>query len=322
MIIIGAGMAGCIAAMMNPNAIILEASDTPPTNHNAVLRFREDSVSIVTGIPFNEVTVHKAIWYNDSERPPTPRLCNMYSKKVTNKIISRSIWNLNTVKRYVAPQDFHMRMIEKLGDRIKYGAKVNDITKDKIFFKDGTFLHRGDMPIVSTMPLQIMVDLAYGVSPAGQIPNFNLNRGEFQKISTLRGRVKDSNVHQTIYYPGMDTPIYRATLTGSDLIIEMMGDNVELYDSEISMVEKSFGLESSDVVFEVGGKPTQQYGKISPIDEKVRRRLIYKLSIEHNIFCLGRFGTWRNILLDDVVDDVNVIKNLIEKDLYHNHLNF
>ena len=76
-----------------------------------------------------------------------------------------------------------------------------------------------------------------------------------------------------------------------------------------------------------GGKPlvgietvNQKYGKIAPIDEGKRKALIGHLSTEHNIYSLGRFATWRNLLLDDVVQDIAVIKRLMNSDGYARRL--
>ena len=61
--IIGAGMAGLIAANMlrRHNPIILEAKDELPNNHSAVLRFRSSVVGDALGIEFKKVTVLKDV---------------------------------------------------------------------------------------------------------------------------------------------------------------------------------------------------------------------------------------------------------------------
>jgi hypothetical protein len=60
------------------------------------------------------------------------------------------------------------------------------------------------------------------------------------------------------------------------------------------------------------GSVEQKYGKISPVEDAVRKQLLFQLTHEHNIYSLGRFATWRNILLDDVVDDIGAIKKLLK----------
>jgi hypothetical protein len=49
-----------------------------------------------------------------------------------------------------------------------------------------------------------------------------------------------------------------------------------------------------------------------PIDDALRKQLLFRLTHEHNVFSLGRFATWRNILLDDVVDDIVQVKRLLK----------
>ena len=54
-----------------------------------------------------------------------------------------------------------------------------------------------------------------------------------------------------------------------------------------------------------------KYGKLLPIEEKVRKEFILYLTQQYNIFSVGRFATWRQLLLDDIVDDINVIDNMV-----------
>ena len=54
----------------------------------------------------------------------------------------------------------------------------------------------------------------------------------------------------------------------------------------------------------------QRFGKIEPIADDERKSLLFRITHEHGVYSLGRFATWRNILLDDVVDDIVAIKRL------------
>ena len=45
----------------------------------------------------------------------------------------------------------------------------------------------------------------------------------------------------------------------------------------------------------------------------VRKELIHRLSMEANVYSLGRFATWRNILLDDVVEDARRIQRMMDQ---------
>jgi hypothetical protein len=66
MYIVGAGMAGCLAGVLNPTATIYEAAESFQQNHDAVLRFRDDQVSKQVGIPFKKVKVRKGIYATNS----------------------------------------------------------------------------------------------------------------------------------------------------------------------------------------------------------------------------------------------------------------
>ena len=43
---------------------------------------------------------------------------------------------------------------------------------------------------------------------------------------------------------------------------------------------------------------------------------MHKMTVDHGVYSLGRFATWRNILLDDVVKDIDVIKSMMGQDKY------
>ena len=110
--------------------------------------------------------------------------------------------------------------------------------------------------------------------------------------------------------------VYRASISGDILIIESMN---ELDSNDRYFVFESFGLltiENTHVLKD----HKQERGKIGAIDEKIRKKIILDLTLKHNIFSLGRFATWRNIVLDDVYNDILVIKRLINKGSYDHHL--
>jgi hypothetical protein len=85
--VIGAGMAGLIAASMLRGRLIsvLEKQPKLPDNHSAVLRFRSSVVSDATGIAFEKVKAIKAVdtWLN----PIADALA--YSEKVTGSRLWR-----------------------------------------------------------------------------------------------------------------------------------------------------------------------------------------------------------------------------------------
>lgn len=318
--ILGAGMAGCLMGVLNPGAKIYEASEGLPDTHKAVLRFRDDKISKATGIPFKKVKVYKTVWADGKERMLGPQWINQYSKKVTGRYQPRSIVNLDTVERYIAPSDFHHVLADMIGNNIHFNHAVNKITERAIYFDNAPSVDLvGGEPIISTVPMSIA---AYITDNRVKDSNGEDIVFSHQPITVTRFKVKDCDVYQTVYYPKDDTSVYRATLTGEDLILESIGD---LSHNHVCNVLDSFGLLTTDLDIESDGayidldkhiQSTQQYGKISPIDDKARREFMLKLTMEHNIYSVGRFACWRNILLDDVYEDNFKIRTMINSDPY------
>lgn len=303
-IILGAGMAGCLAGVMDPSATIFEAAESLPAAHKAVLRFRSDVVSKATGIDFKKVTVRKSIWYENKEVLPTPRIANMYSCKVTGEYYDRSIWDIEPATRYVAPDNFHQMIGDMCGERIKFGNKVKNIDSETIETNKILMLRDG-CPIISTMPMHILASVT-GIELKEQF--------KFKEIYVTRLKVNNSHVYQTVYFPNPHIGLYRATLTGEDLILESIAKDVEVY-AAINALAINGSVEIS------GQEETkQQYGKISPIDNNIRQKFMLDQSINNNVYSLGRFACWRNILLDDVYDDFYKIKRMINSSKYSNYL--
>jgi len=315
MIILGAGMAGCVAAIMNPRAHVLEGSTVPPDNHNAVLRFRNDTISKVTGIPFRKVLVRKSIWYLGDFHQPNPMLANLYSQKVSGKILPRSIWNVEPVERFVAPPDFHMMMLDILESRIDYGARVAGINSDIIILEglregDTSAIDRTGMPIISTIPMPVMVRVANTPKPFNDIADDFSHK----PIYTERWRIEDCDVHQTIYFPDPSMSLYRATLTGGDLILESAKEDETFSTIQLELASEAFGLLDSSCQLIKSGE--QKYGKIAPIDDGARKLFMFNLTQKLGIYSLGRFACWRNILLDDVYEDVFKIRRMLNQGAY------
>jgi len=296
-IIVGAGMAGLIAGHVFPTAKILERATRPAQSHAALLRFRSDAVSLVTGIPFRRVRVHKALWYQGAYTEPNPRLANLYSAKVAGRYLPRSVWDLEAVDRWIAPDDFYDRMVEVCAPRIQWNADVTNVP-------DNTAL-------VSTIPLPEAL-LRFG-GLAGLPVNFDR-----APISVSRWQIADSDVHQTVYFPDHATSTYRASITGDILIVESMtGPDVQP-PLPAALVLNVFGITSGATSL---GVSEQRFGKIAPISEMLRKELIHQLTTTNQVYSLGRFATWRNLLLDDVVKDARIIKQMIEQgDAYSRRL--
>jgi len=295
--IIGAGMAGIIAAhyFRNMSPTIIEAQPALPRNHEALLRFRSTAVSEVTGVPFHKVRVRKAIISNNQFADKVnPYLANLYSQKVTGRVISRSIWDTEDCDRYVAPSNFVSIASSLLN--IQYDSPITTIDQIKQMGKAS--------PVISTMPMPLLMKLVGWKD----IPAFDSMPIWSMPITII---APSCDVHQTIYYPDANVPQYRASITGNTLIIEFIKDP-EKYglDDAISSVLEDFGLQGARIISDKLPK-YQRYGKISPIDEEVRREFMYTMTREFNVYSLGRFATWRHVLLDDIAKDCCVISNLV-----------
>jgi hypothetical protein len=138
----------------------------------------------------------------------------------------------------------------------------------------------------------------------GGIPTF-----EHTSIKVKRFRIPGADVFQTIYFPSPFTPVYRASITGDLLIIEA---TQEMSHSDFLDVERAFDIREAEHLVDV----EQRYGKIASVDEVWRKHFIHEMTARYNIYSLGRFGTWRNVLLDDIVNDISVIKRLIKSTPY------
>lgn len=284
-VIVGAGLAGLIAAHAWPQSAVLETSSQPRAAHRALLRFRTDTVARLTGVEFRKVRVHKGLWADGSYQQPAIRWANLYAQKVLGRLAGdRSIWNLDTAERFIAPEDLYEQLIDAVGARIHWNTPAA--------------FERTASPLVSTAPLPVVLK-------ALNIPHkLELHKASIQ---VTRWRVPGADVFQTVYFPERGIGLYRASITGNMLIAESV-DSIEEDDER--EIERAFGIrlyecERLEVV-------EQKYGKIAPIADTTRKQLLFQLTHEHNIYSLGRFATWRNILLDDVVDDINVIKKLLK----------
>jgi hypothetical protein len=127
-------------------------------------------------------------------------------------------------------------------------------------------------------------------------------------------RVPDCDVHQTVYFPDRSTALYRASITGGLLIAESV---VKISAGTRRAPSAGFLQEVFGVPLPVSiGTSEQRYGKIAPVDDAVRRALLARITQEYGIYTLGRFATWRNLLLDDLVKDIDIINRLQRSDQY------
>lgn len=276
-------MAGLLAGVMlrHHNPIIIEAQDSLPNNHSAVLRFRSHVVADVLGIPFKKVRMVKApVAYAN---PVADAL--LYSKKNTGVMRSdRSITDgMVVADRYIAPADLIARM-EKSVD-VRYG-------------RDFDFLEENEK-VISTIPMPaLMQKLAYP-----RTIKFDYSIG-----TNIKAKVLNCDAYVSLMVPDPDQAFSRISITGDELIVELpmqfVIDVNGLVNEILEQACNFVGIEERDL--RDISVHNQKYSKILPIDEDERRAFIHWSSTEKKrAWHLGRFSTWRpNLLLDDLVQDI------------------
>ena len=288
MIVVGAGMAGMLAATMLRGEVtaIVERQDELPNNHSAVLRFRTKAVSEATNIAFKEVDVIKAI---ATYRNPIADAV-AYSMKTNGTARLRSIKNgSEIVKRYIAPRDFIEQLYRRTPCPIAYGQSFSAVGLE------------GEK-VISTIPMPILMQLLGWVARS----DFRSNHGTNIRID-LGPKV---DLYCSLYVPDPELPFSRISVTGEEMILEC----TETLDTQRAhaAAEAALGLVGIPAGPYSYYVTEQKYAKILPIDEAERKEFIMYASQVHGIYSLGRFATWRpGLLLDDVVNDVRVIQRLI-----------
>lgn len=306
MIIIGAGMAGLLAAgMLRDEAeLVIEAQSELPHNHTALLRFRSSVVGDVLNIPFKKVSVMKAVEGNMN--PVAAMLA--YSIKSNGSATMRSsisaIGELD--ERYIAPTDLVQQMANKVTCSISFGNKWPGPSANKKY--------------ISTMPMPVLMALL-NWHLVGTVPEFMSVMGY-----NITADLVDVDAYCTLYIPDKLRQENRISITGNKLTIEvalprLTKEEVERTISngsddmnKVEVAIEALGLTTGNVHWSSIQKHRQTYAKILPIDETIRRDFIVWASEEHNVWSLGRFATWRpGLLLDDLVQDVRVIQKLVRR---------
>lgn len=294
--IVGAGMAGLLAARMlsHRDPVVYEAQDKLPNNHSAVLRFRTPLVGEILGIPFRKVEVIKAV--HRYKNPIADALA--YSMKTNSHYrTDRSLpKGVETVTRYIAPPDLIERMAR--GVNIEYGKRFD--------------LKGETSKVISTIP---MPDLVEALGPLKFNAVFNYVPGR-----VVTAKVIDCHAHASLYFPDPRIEFYRASITGDELIVEMAGKKPHTwsggdanYEGCVAMAAAQYlGIDSDDLHHVELHE--QRYAKIAPINEHVRKSVIFHVSsVMGKAFSLGRFATWRpHLLMDDLIKDIRLIDSWIE----------
>jgi hypothetical protein len=208
--------------------------------------------------------------------------------------------------RYVAPPDFYEQLIKRHAHKIRWGQKF-----------DSTYMsYREDQNFISTAPMP--VNLA--ASGSTYSTDFKFDREPIRVIRITLNVPAD--VYQTVYFPNPETDLFRASITGNVLIIETLAHGPVQEGMALDFILDEalhvFGLKRNhigDLTFH-----DQNLGKIVDMPRGNREAVMHELTINHNIYSLGRFATWRNILLDDVVEDIGSIQAMIKATSYRRNL--
>jgi hypothetical protein len=302
-------MAGLLAGhfFRQQRPLIWEAQASLPNNHAALLRFRTDAVSRVTGIPFRRVNVTKAVLNRELKLMPLATMAdsNAYSLKVSGEARARSILDLRPVERYIAPEDFIQQLANGLSTIPFYNQPVTATDLKMI----------PGQHVISTLPMPVLLKLAGEEVPDGM---FGI-KPIWSVTTTLREPICD--LYQTLYGPWDHVSWYRASFTGARLILEFPGEPLKPR-AEIDFLLSLLGFKLETCIYEPPILKKQPYGKLLPCaDESLRRSTILSMTDRFGLYSLGRFATWRQILLDDVVHDCEVIQRMItDRDRYGRHL--
>lgn len=332
--IIGAGLSGLVAGAMLRTDVhdICEAQSELPDNHGALLRFRSSAVADATMIPFRKVKVGWCIYDPSlSDRSALFRLMN-YTYRCTGEYsfersISRVLEGLTTANRYIAPADFTQRLRQRIQAPIDYARDWNLESESD----------RQGQPVISTIPMQAMMRL------------LDYPRKDEEEFADIPGLIvnlrlpKDLGICASAYVISEKniTPT-RVSITGDLLQAEFYDEYIiseishfigtyDIYRSCLIHFYKALGIELKEFYEFSPYSPhvtnreirenmkfwhhIQQLGKITPINERLRKEFITWATKEHNVYSLGRYATWRpGLLLDDVVQDVRRIQEIIRGD--------
>ena len=314
LVIIGAGLAGCIAsrAASSRSPLVIEAGQERPalSEHSAVMRFRDPSMAMLLGTTYKKITVQKAIVTQPTSATekftsePCIKANNLYSKKTTGEIGNKSIQDLGFKERYcvdasnVKPScDVNWnRTVVNINSRKRITIRVSD-KLDKKGLAPIRF-----SSIISTMPLPVTLKACGIEVPEGTF--------EYNPIHVCKIPLKiKSSVNQTIYIPENTTEIYRASLSSDYLTIESMDEFV--FKELIDTIDY-FGLHLDDLDMEDASRSVQRFGKIKRCDEKLRKSLIMRLTDEFDIYSFGRFALWKPLRVDELNRDIKAILSMID----------
>jgi hypothetical protein len=286
MIIIGAGLAGLLAANMlsHRHPVVYEAQSSLPNNHSAVLRFRTSQIGDITHIPFRRVTMTKCVvpYLN----PVADALA--YSFKNTNQYRSDRSINIAAVveDRYIAPPTLIPDLAKNAKIEFNIKFEFNKIPNG---------------PYVSTIPMPVLMK---ALNYPGPQPTFTYAAG-----TNIRARIKDCDAYISILVPDPRLPFSRISITGNEVVAECYQQTHDLRNTLLH-VANIIGIAFEK--FYDFAQHEQRYAKINPIDDDIRKSFMFWATDKFGIFSLGRYATWRpGLLLDDLVKDIRLIDGWI-----------
>jgi hypothetical protein len=197
--------------------------------------------------------------------------------------------------RWIAPPDLIQRMAVNVD--IRYEVDFDLRMRD------------GQEPVISTIPMPALMKLL----DYPEQPKFEYIGGV-----NIRAVLSSVDAYVSIYVPDPKYQFNRISLTGNELIIEIAGEpkRKDVFDDLLFEALEILGLGQVWSIDKVTTKK-QQYAKIQPIDDDLRREFQHWATDNYGIFSLGRFATWRpQTQLDDLVQDIRRIEGWINKGRY------
>ena len=144
--------------------------------------------------------------------------------------------------------------------------------------------------------------------------------------------LENVDAYVSVYVPDPLELFNRVSLTGNVMTIEVSlphfssADEVSNYMNRIRDNDRERRELLKSALYVLGIDKTiisnerwsvQRYAKILPITEVERKTFVLWATDKFNIYSLGRFATWRpGLLMDDVVNDVRVIRRIINNGSY------
>lgn len=316
-LIIGAGLSGLmVGALLKRNYRIVDAALGPKFGVSAPFYLHAPIDWLPT--EWREVDVHHNVWDGENfHRAPSIKHMNDYSRKITGKIINTSLKFMDgSVKKgFVPSKGSNGQVLKDLYEDVKgnitWAGKVVSISLQKrevivqFNLPDTSSIHRFAYRynnLISTMPLPAFIGLS------GQAMPCDFRADPVYTSTWEVHHSETSDVFQIVYVTDPQK-VHRASLMGNQVILESM-DEMKDVNPEGTLIFELWGIRSA--VHQSRGRINP--GKFHPIDENIRKHIINKLTIDGNVYSLGRWACWKYARIDHVSEDAhNIIKMIKSK---------